>query len=265
MFDEDLAVYDGDDRVVKSYEAVRLIEETGGSEFKVWAGPMFPSVDLAMDGFQGGELITISGSTKNGKTLMAQSLTMAFAEQKKPPLWFTFEVTPSQFFKRFPSIPRITIPLRLRHHDMNWIEDRIVESLLKYGTRIAFIDHLHYLVDMAGSRNISIDIGMVIRRLKGICVERDMVIFLLCHTTKDNARLSYSSIRDSSFVSQESDSVIMVSRDPAYNENAAVMTVEFHRRTGVMRRGIALMKVGEMLEEDPRRRIKLKDLNEEED
>jgi hypothetical protein len=32
-----------------------------------------------------------------------------------------------------------------------------------------------------------------------------------------------------------------------------------------MRRGIALMKVGEMLEEDPRRRIKLKDLNEEED
>ena len=250
MIEEYLREYDGEDRVVRSTELIKLLKETRANAFRVSSG--FKRMEEAVQGFEGGELIVISGPTKNGKTLLAQSLTVQFAEQRKYPLWFTFEVTIPQFFARFPMIPRLTAPLKLYHHDIDWLENRIVESYLKYGTQIVFIDHLHYLIDMAQSKNLSVDIGAVIRRLKGIAVERDMVIFLLCHTTKGGPgkRCSYSSIRDSSFVAQESDCVIMVVRDPGYHENAAVATVEFHRRTGVMERKIALIKDGDLLRED---------------
>jgi KaiC/GvpD/RAD55 family RecA-like ATPase len=43
-----------------------------------------PSLDKWVDGFRDGELISISGPTKGGKTLLAQSLTVAFAKQQYP-------------------------------------------------------------------------------------------------------------------------------------------------------------------------------------
>jgi hypothetical protein len=198
-----------------------------------------------------GELVTISGPTKNGKTLLAQTLTVNFYKQKSPALWFTYEVPARQFLSQFPELPTIYMPSKLKAHALDWLEDRIMESFLKYHTRITFIDHLHYLVDMARMKSPSIEIGTVVRRLKGIAVANEFVIFLLCHTTKgkQDGMLSYESIRDSSFVSQESDTVFMVQRKPDFGENAARLRVEFHRRTGVMEKTVDLVKEGGLLYE----------------
>jgi hypothetical protein len=156
-----------------------------------------------------------------------------------------------QFLSQFPELPLIYMPAKLKAHAMPWIEARIQESFLKYRTRIIFIDHLHYLVDLARMKNPSIEIGQVIRRLKTLAVNNGFVIFLLCHTTKGKSEngLSYESIRDSSFISQESDSVIMIRRIPGDGETAAQMRVEFHRRTGVMEKVINLIKVNGFLQE----------------
>jgi len=54
--------------------------------------------------------------------------------------------------------------------------------------------------------------------------------------------LSYESIRDSSFISQESDCVLMIKRDKDRGETAAKLSVEFHRRTGVWEKMIDLKK-----------------------
>lgn len=134
---------------------------------------------------------------------------------------------------------------------MDWLEARIIESFLKYQTRIVFIDHLHFLFDIARARNTSLEIGSVIRKLKTIAVENSFIIFLLCHTTKgkSDSELSYESIRDSSFVSQESDSVFMIQRTPQKGENAARLSVEFHRRTGVLDKTIDLIKLNGYLRE----------------
>ena len=128
-----------------------------------------------------------------------------------------------------------------------------MESFTKYNTRIVFIDHLHYLFDIQRSRNPSLDIGAIIRQLKGIAVDNEFVIFLLCHTSKakdDNE--NYESIRDSSFVAQESDCVIMVKRTPEEGETYARARVEFHRRTGVMEKVVFLQKTGNYLVERKR-------------
>lgn len=245
---KNLAEYDGADRVISAHEMSLTFAEKDHFTVNLKSG--IPSLDYYCEGFRDGELITISGKTKNGKTLLAQSLTQYFMEKHHPPLWFSFEVPPRQFLSQFERLPFIYMPSKLKAHAMDWIEERILESFAKYNTRVVFIDHLHYLFDIQKSRNPSLDIGAIIRRLKGIAVNNEFVIFLLCHTSKaKDENESYESIRDSSFVAQESDCVIMVKRTPEEGDDYARARVEFHRRTGVMEKVIFLQKVGNYLVE----------------
>lgn len=239
---KDLATYDGEDQVVSSHEiALRLKAEP---ESLIHVHSNIPSLDRATEGFKGGELIVISGPTKNGKTLLAQTLTVQFTKQEHYPLWFSFEVPVRQFLDQFHALPVIYLPSKLKAHALPWFEERVWESFAKYRTRIIFCDHLHYLIDLAKIRNPSIEIGQIIRQLKTLAVRGQFIIFLLCHTTKGSreADLSYQSIRDSSFISQESDSVFMIQRTPDDGEDRAKVSVEFHRRTGVIEKVVKLMK-----------------------
>jgi replicative DNA helicase len=243
-----LAEYQGKDRVLSAHEISLTFREKG--EYSINAMSGIPSLDHYCQGFRDGELITISGKTKQGKTLLAQTLTVNFSQKNLFPLWFSFEVPVRQFISQFQEIPFVYMPSKLKAHAMDWLEERIMESFLKYDTRIVFIDHLHYLFDIQKSRNPSLDIGAIIRRLKSIAVQNEFVIFLLCHTSKSkDENESYESIRDSSFVAQESDCVIMVKRTPNEGETCARARVEFHRRTGVMEKVILLQKSGNYLVE----------------
>jgi replicative DNA helicase len=212
-----------------------------------------PSLDKAIDGFVLGELIVISGPTKNGKTLFGQSLTNEFTKQNMFPLWFSFEVQPKYFLAGFPDLPLFYMPRKLKMSAFDWVISKMIEAFKQYHTRVVFIDHLHYLLDIARVRNPSIEIGTIIRRLKLIAVEYGFIIFLICHTRKgasDNQKLSHELIRDSSFVSQESDCVLMIARNLKNPENnGAWLSVEFHRRTGALRTVVELIKIGGYLKE----------------
>ena len=240
---ENLENYEGEDRIISSQEMMIRLKNQPESVINIKS--FIPSLDAATDGFQEGELIAISGPTKNGKTLLAQTLTVAFHKQQYYPLWFSYEVPVRQFLNQFHVLPLIYLPSKLKAHALPWFKERVYESFAKYHTRIIFIDHLHYLIDLARIRNPSIEIGQIIRELKSLAVSGSFIIFLLCHTTKGASEdtVSYESIRDSSFISQESDSVFMIKRTPEEGENAARVRVEFHRRTGVLERVVKLIKV----------------------
>ena len=245
---KNLAEYEGEDRIISSHEMSLKLKESPDSIIRV--NSFIPSLDQAIEDFQDGELIVISGPTKNGKTLFAQTLTANFVKQQHFPLWFSYEVPARQFLSQFPDLPLIYLPAKLKAHALPWVEERVQESFIKYHTRIIFIDHLHFLFDMAKTRNPSLEIGTVIRKLKTLAVNGGFIVFLLCHTTKGNCEdLSYESIRDSSFVSQESDTVFMIKRTPDKGENAARLRVEFHRRSGVLERVIELQKIDGYLRE----------------
>ena len=246
---ERLKEYDGDDKVVGGHELKLSFDH--GPDTRVNVKSMIPGIDAACDGFRGGELVIISGPTKNGKTLLAQTFTVNFAKQYGFPLWFSYEVPARQFLTQFPELPLIYMPSKLKPRAMEWFEDRVFEAFLKFNTRIIFVDHLHYLVDLARQKQVSLEIGTIIRRLKTLAVQNDFLVFLLCHTKmgKHEGNLSYESIRDSSFISQESDSVIMIRRTPDEGASMARASVEFHRRTGVMERMVKLVKVGGLLRE----------------
>lgn len=237
-------------RIISSYEMREEIQAHKEKDFGLIT--RIPSLDELIEGFRLGELIVISGPTKSGKTLLAKSLTVEFYKQNIFPLWFSYEETTRYFLASFPELPLFYLPRRLKSTKVGWVEKKINEAYEKYNTRVVFIDHLHYLFDMARVRNPSIEIGTVIRRLKSLAVERELVIFLLCHTRKGSTdrKLSYESIRDSSFVSQESDCVMMIARNVKDPESCeAILSVEFHRRTGVLNRFVKLKKIGGYLRE----------------
>lgn len=245
--EKDLKTYDGPDKVVSSHELESKLTKERDSILNVKSG--IPFLDRYVDGFRDGELYAISGPTKNGKTLLAQTLTAKFSTQGAFPLWFSFEVPARQFLSQFDELPYFYMPQKLKANALDWLQERMLESFAKHGTRVIFIDHLHYLFDIAKARNTSLEIGSVIRTLKTLAVNHGFCIFLLCHTTKGKSddNLSYESIRDSSFVSQESDSVFMVKRVPEYGENRARLRIEFHRRTGVLEKMIEMEKLGRYL------------------
>ncbi|MFA5140425.1 MAG: DnaB-like helicase C-terminal domain-containing protein [Elusimicrobiota bacterium] len=256
--EENLVRYNGEDAVVSSTEMRAILKNRQRSEVRFRAG--IPGLDDLVDGFEGGELVALSGPTKHGKTLLAQTLTVKFAEQGINSLWISFEVPMPQFLKQMPDSCEFYLPKLLRPHNATWLDDRILESKLKDNVRAVFIDHLHYLVDLAkGGRNISVDIGQVVRGLKRTAVRHNLVLFLLCHATKaltekgEQRELGAFDIRDSSFVPQEADStwVIMRRKDRETDEfnNRATLKVCNHRRTGVMERRVILEKRGLLFEQ----------------
>lgn len=241
--------YDGEDKVLTSFELRdKLIAEKREPYISVKSG--IPGIDYACDGFQDGELVVVSGPTKSGKTLLAQTFTVNFSKQKEYACWFTYEVPARQFLEQFPILPLFYLPTNNKAQDFNWFMERCLEAYFKYNTRIFFVDHLHFLVDMARVSNPSLEIGAIVRRIKRFAVDNDFVIFLLCHIKKtEGDDISYRDLRDSSFIAQDSDTCIMIKRTPKNGQNAARARVEFHRRTGKIEWVVELEKQHGLLRE----------------
>ena len=246
---KDLLNYAGDDQVISSFE---MADKLAGQKYLFNVKSQIPTLDKLIDGFVPGELIFLSGITKNGKTLLAQTLTNNFYNQDVLSLWFTYELPPKQFLDCFPKIPHLFMPTNLRAGNWQWIEDRIKESFLKHHTRVVFIDHLHYVIDMARQGNVSIEIGEVVRKLKTLAVQEELILFVMAHTTLSRGD-PFGTIRDSSFPEQESDCTIMVKRFPEKGDNVACLRVNQSRRTGVLQKTVWVEKLGGYLVETTER------------
>jgi replicative DNA helicase len=240
LSEQELKEYDRPDKIISSYEMMIELQNKPTAQLSVKSN--IPSLDKYTGGFEAGELIVISGQPKSGKTLLGQTLTVQFCKQQYTPLWFSFEVPAKQFLNQFRELPLFYMPSKLEANAMSWLKTRCAESFLKYHTRIIFIDHLHFLFDLARSKSPSIDIGQVVRELKTLAIQKEYIIFLLCHTTKGGREddISYEKIRDSGLVACESDTVFMIGRTPKDGDTAARLRVEFHRRTGVLEKVVKL-------------------------
>ncbi|MGQ9570174.1 MAG: DnaB-like helicase C-terminal domain-containing protein [Thermodesulfovibrionales bacterium] len=240
--------YDGEDKIVTSHQLQGKLKGLLAVE-NIMSG--IPSLDRYLSGFETGEMTVVSGLTKQGKTLFCQTLTKNFAEQDIGCLWFTYELHPLQFFQRFgDSVPLFFIPQRLTNSSLNWIQMRVYEAKLKYDIRVVFIDHLHYLVDLDRSRNISLEIGYVMRTLKTIALERNICLFIVSHTQKlkPETELDISHLRDSAFTAAEADNVLMLWRSVKH-EGQSILKIAANRRFGVMGKKIKLQKLGDYLVE----------------
>jgi replicative DNA helicase len=175
-------------------------------------------LDETIDAFKAGDLVVVSGISGHGKTELLVSFTKDFIDRKYKPLWVSFEVSPRDFVTRFGNYDlNFYIPKENKPMDIKWLFQRIYEAKAKYQIDMVFIDHLHYLVPFEKLRigDTSLLFGSIMREIKSQAVKLDITIFLVAHLKKvDGVSCpDASDLRDSSFVFQESDTVLIVHRD----------------------------------------------------
>jgi replicative DNA helicase len=215
-------------------------------------------IDVLTEGFGPGELIIVTGYSGHGKTSFCQTLTVNIARNKMKSLWFSFEMTARQFLRKFNSpMPLFYIPEQGNNVGFDFVERATEEAIKKFGIRAIFIDHLHYIVEMIPRGNLSQSavIGDVCRRLKQLAIKLNITVFLIAHTAQPkgedntNQQPSLSSIRDSSFIAQESDAVYAINRvkKKGYSseiyENESWFLILKQRRTGTMGKKVKLSYV----------------------
>lgn len=250
--------YQGDDRVVSAADIQAEIAAAGIPETAFKTG--LPQLDALTEGVHGGELICVAGKRKHGKTLLCQTLVQNFSEQGIHSLFFSYEVPYRQFMTQMPEGLGYYMPMRLAKRALDWIEERSLEAKIKFGTKAVFIDHLHFLIDMERTRNPSLEIGSIVRRLKRIAIDHDLVVFLISHVQKlePNVEPTEDHLRDSGMTAAEADTTWIVSRikkdsDKTADPNSvAKISVRNHRRTGVMAKNVQVIKRGKILVEDPK-------------
>jgi len=244
---EMLGELDNDDRIVSFEEMLALVdEENETAAFK----SSIPSLDDALKGFEPGELVVISGITGEGKSTLSRTLTVNFSKQNIKALWFTYEEPPRYFLKKFPELPVAYMPARLSDKSTDWIQGRIRVAVASKGINVVFVDHLHYLIDLMRTQNSSFEIGSIVRNLKKIALLYGIVIFLIAHTTKIkfDEEPGIGSVRDSSFIEQEADTVLYIWRK-ADEENVSTLKIAKNRKTGVVNKKIKLVLVNNIFQE----------------
>jgi replicative DNA helicase len=172
-------------------------------------------------------------------------------------LWFSYELGYEELFEKFPMDNLdFYVPNFLSSGNMDWVEEKIIETKLKHGLDYIFIDHLDFLRDTnilakGVSTNLSSYIGGIVQRIKSIAVKHEVIIFLMCHITKSkwttNQLPTSEQIRDSGQITQLADIVMMMIRNRdkgQYVENFATLGIMENRKTGKTGK-LALKLVGE--------------------
>lgn len=220
-------------------------------------------VDDLIGGFDPGRLYVLSAPTKQGKTTLAQTIMFNMAKQGNASLFFSYEMGWKEVVTKWmqmdgtiaskqPTDLPMFVPLELDRHagelQFQWIEELIEKSKRENGIKLVVIDHLHFLLPLKDFQNTSFVIGGIVRELKRMSIRQDVPIILICHVQKikDDKIPDWTDIRDSSFITQEADVVLMIYRStngkaghktfddseaPKYRQKA-ILSVELDRVKG---------------------------------
>ncbi len=240
---ETMAAYDGEYRLVWSEELLEEIKTRPKREsYKTGVA----SLDALTGGFLEKQVITIGAHSKHGKTAFGMFL-LEKLDSMNPvmiPLEQSNEELIEQRWDNGFSIPKFLSPRNLAARvSTSWIEERVVEGIAKYNTKLVLIDHLGYINDMDGDykrENHSLRIEKVMQDVKNIAKKWNVVIVLLVHIVKadEGKPPSLEDLKGSQSILGESDKVIMLWRKNSLQkkirvyENKTLFSLLANRRTG---------------------------------
>lgn len=221
---EMLRNYSGEDKVVHAKDIAEMMKNE--PEIPVWS-TKHVMIDQAIgDGVSPGQLISITGITKNGKSSFARHLMQNFYDSELAPCVLSFEETPREIVRKEIKyqnpIPNYYMPAVMSFDgSMEWIENKVLESILKFGTRIVLIDHLHFIVDVGGSsERFDLKILDAVKKLKQMAQTMNVTVFLICHLKKVaiDKNPDLNDVADSRAIAQWSDKVWCVWREGKKND-----------------------------------------------
>lgn len=188
-------------------------------------------------GFLLGKLWVVSATTGTGKTTFLRTIHHHFSEKNINGLWLSYEEGIDELIDKFPKIPKGGAPLQHIGRNLEWIENKIIEAGLKDNCEVIFIDHLHYLIPLGmNNTNYSTLIGGVMRELHEMAKRNQVLIFLVAHTAMIKAERTptLADIRDSSFIGQEADGIIILYREQEKGimKNTTTVSIQKNRKRG---------------------------------
>jgi replicative DNA helicase len=234
---EAMKVYQGDDKLESSHDIEKRLRE--GDPIPVMATGIESLDTLLRGGVRPGQLIVIGAQAKSGKTEFCIFLTNKMQERK--PLWFSYEDGAEELVERFMdrsvTVPLFYTPSALKHRSVEWIEERIVESIVKYGTELVFIDNLQSAVPRGMSQEQ--EYTFFVRGLKDIAEKWNVPIILVHHVVKSDMERApdVNDLKGASSIAQFANTVIMLWRQTARADNQIVITENVAVSVQAVRRG----------------------------
>lgn len=236
--EETMKAYSGEDELISSLDLLERIK-TQPEEKKFLSG--LEGLDDILNGFRLNQLIVLAAPTKSGKTQFCVELCSRLKETQ--PVFIPFEESAEELVRKFhdrkEEPPLFYTPKTITGNTIKWIEKKIVEGKVKYGSQLFFVDHLHFIVPFTSDR-LDTRIGQTMRELKSLAKAHDVIIVLVAHLKKTNMQVSptLEDLRDSSFIAQEADTVMMMWRQAKREKgqmiitNNTVVSIQANRRTG---------------------------------
>lgn len=223
---EILLNYEGNDEVIAFEE---IVEEVREEKQQVHFPTKYLSIDKAFGGgFIEGDLVLVTGFSGQGKTSLCFDMTRNMEDLSC--MWLPFEESAEELARKMirynSKSPKFFTPRNLIREDMDWIEERILESVLKYGTKVVFLDNLHFIT-MANNNDESWNkAGNTAKQLKKVAKKLGIAIVLIVHLRKTLGGISkaptYDDISGSSDVIKVSDKCLILWRESKRNSDGLI-------------------------------------------
>lgn len=238
--------YHGEDDVVSFKE----LEETMANEPPATkVGTKYVSLDKLIDGFRYEQLIVLSAQEKSGKTAFAIELVDSMKDQY--PCFFLFEQSAQEIIRqrreRGQTIPHGYAPKKNIDNRWEWVEKRMMESMVKYGSRVFVIDNVDWLEKEYGYNQRTDEVMRdLLLKIKNFCKQWEVIIVLIAHVKKVPMDVipQPDDIKDTSAFKQIADIVLILWRKTKeekvngtktkapYRTNETLLWVAENRQTG---------------------------------
>lgn len=237
--EELLAQYNGEDKVISSFD---ILEQLKDNPLPTAIPTGHPKLDEIIKGFYPGQHIIFSAPPKSGKTSFILDLIarMKYSNPCLLPLEQSGEELVTMLKERSLEIPLFYAPKSNKRPTLDWITKRITEAVVKYDSRVVFIDHFGYIKPNDGNQAQHLAIIDIMQELRSIAKQLNISIVSIVHVRKINP-VDPPSIEDlygGAGYLQEADTVVMMWRE-AYKtgkeiiwSNKVLVSVQANRRNG---------------------------------
>lgn len=220
----------------------------------------FSSLDHIIGGYYPGDFIVLAGRTTLGKTAFAIDTTGHQLKEKKSVLFLSCEMMPNDIMARVISNYSGMDSFKFRRglteqelSDLKTMEEEIsvlplliakesdVSRILgicrqvkrKYGLQFMVIDYLQLLTSSSILENRSQFIGFITREIKGLALELEIPVLVLCQFSRDvekEGRLPrLSDLRDSGEIEQTADVVMFLCEEIFFSRRKKTMEEELEK------------------------------------
>lgn len=235
--------YQGEYRLVWSDEVQKEIELRPKRE-NHYCG--ITEIDTLTGGFREQQMIGIGAHSGHGKTAMGLFLLKQY-ERLNPvllPLEQSCEELIEQRMENGQFVPKYLSPKKHQSRvTVDWIEERIIEGIAKYNSRMIMIDHMGYIDAGNQYRGAGehIQIEKKLQDIKHLAIKWNVIIVILIQLVQSDEAVppSLKDLKGSSAIRQECDKIIFLWRKNALKgkvrryKNETMFSLQKNRFNGV--------------------------------